>query len=37
MAQLAEHSAVNRRVPGSSPGGSAALFFNEKFNLDFNI
>jgi hypothetical protein len=22
MAQLAEHSAVNRRVPGSSPGGS---------------
>ena len=35
MAQSAEHSAVNRRVPGSSPGGS--VWFIKKINDEFNL
>ena len=38
MAQLAEHSAVNRRVPGSSPGGSEANINNNFFyNYNYKI
>ena len=37
MAQLAEHSAVNRRVPGSSPGRSVFLMIFKLYNYILNI
>ena len=36
MAQSAEHSAVNRRVPGSSPGRSGSVHFFYARNIAAN-
>ena len=30
---MAEHSAVNRRVVGSSPTWGVSIYFNEQFSL----